>query len=154
MTTIYTFDAAGYYTGQHIVADPYAPQPAGTTTAPPPAPEGQAPLWTGQAWALVAVPASHIPVLTAGDFDSALTAHLDATAQVKRYDNRITCMVRAGFPGPFQAEGLAFASWCDECNAAAYALMADVLAGNAPMPESTEAFIATLPAMVWPAASV
>ncbi len=45
------------------------------------------------------------PPLTIADFDAALTAHLDATAQAKRYDNRITCMVRAGFPGPFQAEG-------------------------------------------------
>ena len=56
MTTLYTFDGAGYYTGQHTVTNPYAPQPAGTTTAPPTAPEGQVPLWTGQAWALVAVP--------------------------------------------------------------------------------------------------
>ena len=56
MTTLYTFDLAGYHTGQHTVADPYAPQPAGTATAPPTAPEGQVPLWTGQAWALVAVP--------------------------------------------------------------------------------------------------
>ena len=54
MTTLYCFDPAGYYT--HTVSvDPYAPQPAGTTTAPPTAPEGQVPMWTGQAWALVAV---------------------------------------------------------------------------------------------------
>ena len=55
MTTLYKFDSSGYYT--HTVSvDPYAPQPAGTTTAPPAAPEGQVPLWTGSAWALVAVP--------------------------------------------------------------------------------------------------
>lgn len=84
-------------------------------------------------------------------FESALTAHLDATARSRRYDSRITCMVRAGFPGPFQAEGLAFAAWCDGCNMFAYSLMADVLAGNAPMPESTEAFVAMLPEIVWPA---
>ena len=56
MTTLYTFDGAGYYTGQRDSADPYAAQPAGTATAPPTAPEGQVPMWTGQAWALVAVP--------------------------------------------------------------------------------------------------
>ena len=56
MTTLYTFDGAGYYIGQHTVTNPYAPQPGGTATAPPTAPEGQVPLWTGQAWALVAVP--------------------------------------------------------------------------------------------------
>ena len=61
MTTLYTFDGAGYYTGQRDIANPYAPQPAGTTTAPPAAPEGQVPLWTGQAWALVAVPVAAGP---------------------------------------------------------------------------------------------
>ncbi len=83
-------------------------------------------------------------------FDTALTAHLDATAQSKRYDNRITCMVRAGFAGPFQAEGLAFAAWCDSINVMAYQMLAAVQAGTEPMPESPEAFISTLPAMVWP----
>ena len=61
MTTLYTFDGAGYYTGQRDIANAYAPQPAGTTTAPPAAPEGQVPLWTGQAWALVAVPVAAGP---------------------------------------------------------------------------------------------
>lgn len=92
--------------------------------------------------------AAQIP--SAADFDAALTAHLDATAQTKRYDNRITCMVRAGFAGPFQAEGQAFAAWGDTCNAFAYALMAEVLAGTAPMPASTADFVAMLPEMVWP----
>jgi len=55
MTTLYCFDTAGYYT-HTVIVDPYAPQPAGTTIAPPATPDGQVPLWTGQAWALVAVP--------------------------------------------------------------------------------------------------
>jgi hypothetical protein len=88
---------------------------------------------------------------TLAAFDSALTAHLDATAQARRYDNRITCALRAGYAGPFRAEGAAFAAWMDTCNAQAYALLAAVQAGTQPMPESPEAFIATLPAMVWPA---
>lgn len=87
---------------------------------------------------------------TVAAFDIALTAHLDSTAQQRRYDNRITCMVRAGFVGPFQAEGKAFATWCDSCNAIAYQMLAAVQAGTEPMPESPAAFIATLPAMVWP----
>jgi hypothetical protein len=88
---------------------------------------------------------------TPADFDAALTLHLDATAQARRYDNRITCMVRAGFPGPFQAEGLAFAAWADSCNAFAYQLLADVLSGAAPMPASVQSFIDMLPPMEWPA---
>ena len=90
------------------------------------------------------------PVDVVAVFDAALTAHLDATAQTKRYDNRITCMVRAGFVGPFQAEGQAFAIWCDNCNILAYQMSAAVQAGTAPMPESPQAFINTLPEMVWP----
>lgn len=90
------------------------------------------------------------PPPTVADFDAALTSHFDSTAQARRYDNRITCMVRAGFPGPFQAEGIAFATWCDTCNAAAYELMAEVQAGTRPLPETTQALIDALPEMVWP----
>lgn len=91
------------------------------------------------------------PALTVADFDNALTQHLDKTAQAKRYDNRITCALRAGYPGPFQAEGQAFAAWMDTCNAQAYALLAEVQSGTRPLPESTKALIDALPPMVWPA---
>ena len=90
------------------------------------------------------------PVDIVADFDTALTSHLDSTAQSRRYDNRITCAVRAGYAGPFQAEGAAFALWMDNCNALAYQMLAAVQAGTAPMPESPQAFIDSLPAMVWP----
>lgn len=83
-------------------------------------------------------------------FDAALVAHLDATARERRYDNRITCALRAGYPGPFQAEGIAFASWMDQCNALAYQLLAEVVAGTRPMPDSPQALIDLMPAMEWP----
>lgn len=89
--------------------------------------------------------------LTVADFDNALTQHLDKTAQAKRYDNRISCALRAGYPGPFQAEGQAFAAWMDACNAQAYTLLAEVQSGVRPLPESTNALIDALPPMVWPA---
>ncbi len=56
MTTLYTFDAAGYYTGQHTITNPLAPQPAGTPIVPPDAPDGHVPMWTGTAWVVVPVP--------------------------------------------------------------------------------------------------
>lgn len=84
------------------------------------------------------------------EFEQALDAHLDTTAQAKRYNDRFTCALRAGYAGPFQAEGAAFAVWMDQCNAQAYALMQSVLDGTAPAPDTVEAFIATLPPMVWP----
>lgn len=83
------------------------------------------------------------------DYDAALTAHLDSVAQSKRYADRISCSVRAGYPGPFQAEGIAFATWMDTCNQIGYQMLADFQAGNIPQP-SVEDVIAALPPMVWP----
>lgn len=83
------------------------------------------------------------------DYDAALTAHLDSVARSKRYADRISCSVRAGYPGPFQADGIAFATWMDTCNAIGYSILADFQAGNIPQP-SVEDVIAALPEMVWP----
>lgn len=82
-------------------------------------------------------------------YDLALTDFLDREAQSKRYDNRITCAVRAGYAGPFQAEGQAFASWMDTCNALGYQVMAEVQAGTRPLP-TVEEFLGLMPPMVWP----
>lgn len=99
-------------------------------------------VWTGSAFV------EH-PDDTAKRYDAALTAHFDAKAQERRYDNRLTCALRAGFPGPFQAEGLAFAQWMDNCNAYAYTVMGQVLGGLRPMP-TVEAFIEEMPDLIWP----
>lgn len=107
-------------------------------------------LWDGEN---LTAPPAPTQQLTPEDFDAALTAHLDGTAQQRRYDNRITCMVRAGFLGPFQAEAIAFATWCDACNAMAYDLMAEVQAGAISLPATTQELIDALPEMVWPSAA-
>lgn len=83
-------------------------------------------------------------------FELALDTHLDSTAQQRRYDSRVTCALRAGYPGPFRAEGEAFASWMDQCNTTAYALLADVQRGVRELPSDPQALIDLLPAMVWP----
>lgn len=80
----------------------------------------------------------------------ALEAHYDAVAQSRRYDNRLTCALRAGYPGPFQSEGAAFAVWMDEQNAYAYEQLALVQAGDRDQPSHAE-LIAELQPMVWPA---
>lgn len=82
-------------------------------------------------------------------FVQAMDDLFNSTAQARRYDSRVTCALRAGYPGPFQAEGLAFAQWMDTCNALGYQVMADVLAGNIPMP-TVQAFLGMLPSMEWP----
>ena len=82
-------------------------------------------------------------------FDAVLTAHLDAVAQSRRYQDRVTCALRAGYPGPFHNEGVAFATWMDSCNAIGYQKVVDYKAGLIPLPSEQE-LIAALPPMVWP----
>jgi len=84
-------------------------------------------------------------------FDKALKDHLDATAQARRWDSRITLAVRAGYPNPWQQEAISFGTWMDSCNAFAYTLMAEVQAGTRPLPATTQELIDALPVMVWPA---
>ena len=100
-------------------------------------------VWTGEAFV-------EDPDDTARRYDEKLMEHFDTTAQQRRYENRVTCALRAGFPGPFQTEGLAFAQWMDACNAHGYQLMAAVKSGQRALPTVDE-FIAELPPMVWPA---
>ena len=95
MTTLYTFDSSGYYSGQHTVTNPYAPQPAGTTTAPPTAPEGQVPLWTGLDWVLVAVP---VPV-AAGPTPEQLREDAKAARAVAVADIKVTTAAGNTFDG-------------------------------------------------------
>lgn len=82
-------------------------------------------------------------------YDAALMAHYDRVAGARNYDSYISATMRAGYEGPFQAEGTAFAQWMDGCNVLGYQLIADVKAGRKPLP-TIDAFIAGLPAMVWP----
>lgn len=82
-------------------------------------------------------------------YDAALTAHIDSVARSKGYEDRISCAVRAAFPGPWQQEGIAFGQWMDQCNEIGYQIVAGVQTGQIELP-SLEEFIAMLPPMQWP----
>lgn len=84
---------------------------------------------------------------------AALNRFLDSKASERRYDNRFTCALRAAFAGPFQAEGIAFATWLDQCNITAYSIMAECKAGVRPIPTEQE-LIAEMPVLVWPESSI
>lgn len=86
---------------------------------------------------------------TVEQFVAAMDANFDAKAREKNYDSRITCALRAGYAGPFQAEGIAFAQWVDNSYAAAHQILAAVQAGQRPAPESTAALLAELPQFDW-----
>lgn len=83
-------------------------------------------------------------------YDAALGRLFDAKASERTYRDRYTCAIRAGYPGPFQAEGIAFATWMDTCNALGYQIMADVRSGLRPLP-TLEEFLAEMPQLAWPA---
>lgn len=95
-------------------------------------------------------PIEQIFAMVESDYTARLEQHYDAVARQRRYDNRITCALRAGYAGPFQSEGQAFAQWMDACNAQGYEIMAEVAAGERELP-TFEDVMAELPAMVWPA---
>ena len=77
-----------------------------------------------------------------------LESYYDSIARIKRYDDRKTCALRAGYAGPFQAEGAAFAIWMDTCNVYGYQVMADVQAELRVVPTAEE-LIAELPEPPW-----
>lgn len=90
-----------------------------------------------------------IPYRILEKYQKAHDAHLDAAAKLRRYDSIHTAALRAGFPGPFHDEGVAFAIWMDACNATGYQLMAKITAGEI-APPTVEEYIAMLPALVLP----
>jgi hypothetical protein len=83
------------------------------------------------------------------EYITALENFYDSKARERQYDTRYTCALRAGYAGPFQAEGLAFAAWMDNCNHIAYSTLAEVEAGTKLLPTKQE-FIDSLPSLVWP----
>lgn len=86
------------------------------------------------------------------DYELALDTHMDKVAQARRYDNRITCALRAGYSGPFQEEGTAFASWMESCNLLAYQILAEVEQGLRPAPATPQVLVQLMPAPPWPLA--
>ena len=89
------------------------------------------------------------PMPTQADYIAALEAMYDAKAHERRYDNRYTCALRAGYAGPFQAEAQAFALWMDQCNAQAYQVLEQVQRGKENAP-TIAGLLAMMPALIWP----
>jgi len=110
-----------------------------------------------QAWVAEGNEATPIAGKTPEQIQTELTqvldGHLDVVAAERQYDNRFTCALRAGYPGPFQEEGQTFAAWMDTCNMVAYNHMVKVKAGEVPVP-SKEELIALLPVIQWPVSPI
>ena len=81
------------------------------------------------------------------DLAQELDRYMDRVAKARGYDNRLTCALRAGYPGPFQAEGQAFALWMDNCYVAAAQLRASIPDGE-PVTDPS-ALLGALPVPPW-----
>lgn len=79
----------------------------------------------------------------------AVDNHLHAAARAKGYDSIVTAALRAGYPGPFHDEGVAFATWMDACYAQCYVLLAQWQAGELTEPTAEE-LVAMLPTLELP----
>lgn len=89
------------------------------------------------------------PAELQAQYTATLDAFIDATAKMHGYDSRVTCTLRAGYPGPLHDEGEAFALWMESCYAAGRQVLADVMAGKMALPTVDE-FLKELPPMAWP----
>lgn len=83
------------------------------------------------------------------DLESAVQSHLNIQAKTRGYDDIKSAALRAGYPGPFHAEGVAYATWMDSCWSHCYQVLAAVQSGSRAIPTAGE-LIAELPVLVLP----
>jgi hypothetical protein len=79
----------------------------------------------------------------------AVNAHMNVAAGARRYDSIHTAALRAGYPGPFHEEGMAFATWMDAVNAKCYEVLAQFQAGAIAEP-TWEELLVMLPVLELP----
>ncbi len=82
------------------------------------------------------------------EYENALANLFNSKAKEKNYDNYITCSLRAGYSGPYQQEGIAFAQWMDNCNFTGYQILNDVESGIRTIPSIPD-FLAEMPTFDW-----
>lgn len=75
--------------------------------------------------------------------------YMDDVAKTDKWDNRWTCVARAGYVNPYQTKAVAFGQWMDACWVIAIQAADDIMNGLRTIPTPEDA-IAELPQMVWP----
>lgn len=85
-------------------------------------------------------------------FTGAIQRRLDDFARTRNYDSILSaCTYATSTVAKFKTEGQACVNLRDTTWAAAYNILAEVQAGDRPMPASIADIEADLPAVVWPA---
>ena len=85
-------------------------------------------------------------------YKAAFDAHLDAVAQERQYDNRLTIAGYLGSTHPqWATEAQAFVAWRDQALLYMFGQLASFDAGEI-TPPTIETFLAGIPPIAWPAA--
>ena len=104
------------------------------------------------AWVFVP-PAPLAPEITIARFQRAIDAHVEAVAVSWQFNSAATLASYVTSTVPqWRAEAKAFIPWRDAVWISAIETLAQVTAGEEPIPESPAAFISTLPVVVRPEA--
>lgn len=83
-------------------------------------------------------------------YEKALSDYLDKQAQARGYTTIYTASLRAALVNsPYYAEGVAYGTFMDACNAKGYEVLVQVKAGTITLP-TVEDFISMLPVLVLP----
>lgn len=81
---------------------------------------------------------------------SGVQGYLNTRAAERQYDSIHSAALRASYPGPYRAEGIAYGTWMDTCLAHAYAVIAAAEAGDGDAPALAD-LIDDFPELVLPA---
>lgn len=84
-------------------------------------------------------------VLTQTEAVGVMTEYMNEFANERYYDDIKSAALRAGYEGPFHAEGIKYATWMDNTWAAGYSILASVESGDID-PPTKEELLAMLPA--------
>jgi hypothetical protein len=115
-------------------------------------PAGCVPITDEEAYILTAPPPP-TPQELLKSIEQAIEKHMDEVAQSKKYDNRDSCRLYAGYVNPFQDEAIAYGQWVSACWVASNQVQEDVMNGLRTIPTPEEA-VASLPIQPWYVASV
>lgn len=131
--------------GQRCVVDQVDADTSALTRVPPPSEFHDL---AGGAWVL------NVARLAASQlerFTAAIQKRLDDFARTRNYDSILSaCTYATSAVTKFNTEGQACVNLRDATWAAAYDILAEVEAGNRPMPQNLNDIEADLPALVWP----
>lgn len=116
-----------------------------------PACDHGAPVFTGLLDADLTTVATKEFDLHTKQYTGVIQKWLDETAQSKGFDSMLSAVTYDdSLVTTFRNDAMAAKAWRDSVWQAAYTLFNNVKNGTDPMPESNEALLALLPAIVWP----